>query len=135
MPRSHYIGSSDHATWQKDCVFTLLYSISIMTVLLCMFITCSSPGWIVLPIDHPVKEAPIYMYAFLHLYIIYFYEIWVWRKTQWNSFSLFRVFLVRDSQSNPRTFVLSMSHRQKIKHFQIIPVSNCDFRFMDWRCS
>uniref|UniRef100_A0ABK0LQH4 Growth factor receptor bound protein 14 n=1 Tax=Rattus norvegicus TaxID=10116 RepID=A0ABK0LQH4_RAT len=32
------------------------------------------------------------------------------------------VFLVRDSQSNPRTFVLSMSHGQKIKHFQIIPM-------------
>ncbi|CAH6788563.1 Grb14 [Phodopus roborovskii] len=34
------------------------------------------------------------------------------------------VFLVRDSQSNPRTFVLSMSHGQKIKHFQIIPVED-----------
>ncbi|KAB0345866.1 hypothetical protein FD754_022792, partial [Muntiacus muntjak] len=32
------------------------------------------------------------------------------------------VFLVRDSQSNPKTFVLSMSHGQKIKHFQIIPM-------------
>lgn len=37
--------------------------------------------------------------------------------------SFFRVFLVRDSQSNPRTFVLSMCHAQKIKHFQILPVS------------
>nr|XP_021528108.1 growth factor receptor-bound protein 14 [Aotus nancymaae] len=34
------------------------------------------------------------------------------------------VFLVRDSQSNPKTFVLSMSHGQKIKHFQIIPVKD-----------
>ncbi|KAK1336927.1 hypothetical protein QTO34_002965 [Cnephaeus nilssonii] len=34
------------------------------------------------------------------------------------------VFLVRDSQSNPRTFVLSMSHAQKIKHFQILPVED-----------
>ncbi|XP_026911414.1 growth factor receptor-bound protein 14 isoform X3 [Acinonyx jubatus] len=34
------------------------------------------------------------------------------------------VFLVRDSQSNPKTFVLSMSHGQKIKHFQIIPVED-----------
>lgn len=34
------------------------------------------------------------------------------------------VFLVRDSQSNPRTFVLSMSHGQKIKHYQIIPVED-----------
>nr|XP_045043386.2 growth factor receptor-bound protein 14 isoform X2 [Desmodus rotundus] len=34
------------------------------------------------------------------------------------------VFLVRDSQSNPKTFVLSMSHAQKIKHFQIIPVED-----------
>ncbi|XP_073769340.1 growth factor receptor-bound protein 14 isoform X2 [Danio rerio] len=31
------------------------------------------------------------------------------------------VFLVRDSQSNPRTFVLSLCHTQKIKHFQIVP--------------
>ncbi|XP_069877951.1 growth factor receptor-bound protein 14 isoform X1 [Dipodomys merriami] len=34
------------------------------------------------------------------------------------------VFLVRDSQSNPKTFVLSMSHGQKVKHFQIIPVED-----------
>lgn len=34
------------------------------------------------------------------------------------------VFLVRDSQSNPKTFVLSLSHAQKIKHFQIIPVED-----------
>ncbi|KAG8510385.1 Growth factor receptor-bound protein 14 [Galemys pyrenaicus] len=34
------------------------------------------------------------------------------------------VFLVRDSQSNPKTFVLSLSHGQKIKHFQIIPVED-----------
>uniref|UniRef100_A0A672KRP7 SH2 domain-containing protein n=1 Tax=Sinocyclocheilus grahami TaxID=75366 RepID=A0A672KRP7_SINGR len=33
------------------------------------------------------------------------------------------VFLVRDSQSNPRTFVLSLCHTQKIKHFQIVPGS------------
>uniref|UniRef100_A0A8D0KPM6 SH2 domain-containing protein n=1 Tax=Salvator merianae TaxID=96440 RepID=A0A8D0KPM6_SALMN len=32
------------------------------------------------------------------------------------------VFLVRDSQSNPKTFVLSLSHGLKIKHFQIVPV-------------
>ncbi|XP_057192124.1 growth factor receptor-bound protein 14 isoform X2 [Triplophysa rosa] len=32
------------------------------------------------------------------------------------------LFLVRDSQSNPRTFVLSLCHTQKIKHFQIVPV-------------
>uniref|UniRef100_A0ACB8G2A5 Growth factor receptor-bound protein 14 n=1 Tax=Sphaerodactylus townsendi TaxID=933632 RepID=A0ACB8G2A5_9SAUR len=31
------------------------------------------------------------------------------------------VFLVRDSQSNPKTFVLSLSHGLKIKHFQIVP--------------
>ncbi|XP_051565560.1 growth factor receptor-bound protein 14-like [Myxocyprinus asiaticus] len=37
------------------------------------------------------------------------------------------VFLVRDSQSNPRTFVLSLCHTQKIKHFQIVPVEdNCE---------
>ena len=35
----------------------------------------------------------------------------------------FRVFLLRDSQSNPKTFVLSLCHMQKIKHFQILPVS------------
>lgn len=34
------------------------------------------------------------------------------------------VFLVRDSQSNPRTFVLSLCHTQKIKHFQIVPVED-----------
>lgn len=39
------------------------------------------------------------------------------------SFFSHRVFLVRDSQSNPRTFVLSLSHGLKIKHFQIVPVS------------
>lgn len=39
----------------------------------------------------------------------------------------FRVFLLRDSQSNPKTFVLSLCHMQRIKHFQIVPVS---FPFM-----
>ncbi|XP_016289153.1 growth factor receptor-bound protein 14 isoform X3 [Monodelphis domestica] len=34
------------------------------------------------------------------------------------------VFLVRDSQSNPKTFVLSLSHGRKIKHFQIIPLED-----------
>ncbi|XP_075789626.1 growth factor receptor-bound protein 14 isoform X1 [Pelodiscus sinensis] len=34
------------------------------------------------------------------------------------------VFLVRDSQSNPKTFVLSMSHGLKIKHFQILPLED-----------
>ncbi|XP_033899904.1 growth factor receptor-bound protein 14-like isoform X1 [Acipenser ruthenus] len=32
------------------------------------------------------------------------------------------VFLLRDSQSNPKTFVLSLCHAQKIKHFQIVPL-------------
>uniref|UniRef100_A0A4W5LJ56 Growth factor receptor bound protein 14 n=1 Tax=Hucho hucho TaxID=62062 RepID=A0A4W5LJ56_9TELE len=32
------------------------------------------------------------------------------------------VFLLRDSQSNPNTFVLSLCHAQRIKHFQILPV-------------
>lgn len=41
----------------------------------------------------------------------------------WKFSIFFRVFLVRDSQSNPRTFVLSLSHGLKIKHFQIVPVS------------
>lgn len=36
----------------------------------------------------------------------------------------FRVFLLRDSQSNPKTFVLSLCHMQRIKHFQIVPVSS-----------
>ncbi|KAG9349216.1 hypothetical protein JZ751_027659, partial [Albula glossodonta] len=31
------------------------------------------------------------------------------------------VFLLRDSQSNPKTFVLSLCHTQRIKHFQILP--------------
>ncbi|KAJ7345696.1 hypothetical protein JRQ81_001646 [Phrynocephalus forsythii] len=35
---------------------------------------------------------------------------------------LLGVFLVRDSQSNPKTFVLSLSHGLKIKHFQIVPL-------------
>ncbi|XP_074857335.1 growth factor receptor-bound protein 14 isoform X2 [Carettochelys insculpta] len=34
------------------------------------------------------------------------------------------VFLIRDSQSNPKTFVLSMSHGLKIKHFQIVPLED-----------
>ncbi|NWX85662.1 GRB14 protein, partial [Nothoprocta pentlandii] len=34
------------------------------------------------------------------------------------------VFLVRDSQSNPKTFVLSLSHGLKIKHFQIVPLED-----------
>uniref|UniRef100_A0A672IL60 Growth factor receptor bound protein 14 n=1 Tax=Salarias fasciatus TaxID=181472 RepID=A0A672IL60_SALFA len=34
------------------------------------------------------------------------------------------VFLLRDSQSNPKTFVLSLCHTQKIKHFQILPVDD-----------
>uniref|UniRef100_A0A8K9UPJ3 Growth factor receptor bound protein 14 n=1 Tax=Oncorhynchus mykiss TaxID=8022 RepID=A0A8K9UPJ3_ONCMY len=32
------------------------------------------------------------------------------------------VFLLRDSQSNPNTFVLSLCHTQRIKHFQILLV-------------
>ncbi|XP_061886170.1 growth factor receptor-bound protein 10-like isoform X2 [Entelurus aequoreus] len=32
------------------------------------------------------------------------------------------LFLLRDSQSNPKAFVLTMCHHQKIKHFQILPV-------------
>ncbi|XP_048095836.1 growth factor receptor-bound protein 14 isoform X3 [Alosa pseudoharengus] len=34
------------------------------------------------------------------------------------------VFLLRDSQSNPKTFVLSLCHMQRIKHFQIVPVED-----------
>ncbi|KAM9710249.1 growth factor receptor-bound protein 14 isoform 1-T1 [Menidia menidia] len=34
------------------------------------------------------------------------------------------VFLLRDSQSNPKTFVLSLCYLQKIKHFQILPVDD-----------
>lgn len=41
----------------------------------------------------------------------------------------FRVFLLRDSQSNPKTFVLSLCHMQKIKHFQILPVSTICFLY------
>ncbi|CAB1346668.1 unnamed protein product [Coregonus sp. 'balchen'] len=37
-------------------------------------------------------------------------------------FFVFRVFILRDSQSNPNTFVLSLCHTQRIKHFQILPV-------------
>lgn len=36
---------------------------------------------------------------------------------------LLRLFLLRDSQSNPKAFVLTLCHHQKIKHFQILPVS------------
>ncbi|XP_030644622.1 growth factor receptor-bound protein 10 [Chanos chanos] len=31
------------------------------------------------------------------------------------------LFLLRDSQSNPKAFVLTLCHKQKIKHFQILP--------------
>ncbi|XP_039593472.1 growth factor receptor-bound protein 10 isoform X1 [Polypterus senegalus] len=31
------------------------------------------------------------------------------------------IFLLRDCQSNPKAFVLTMSYHQKIKHFQILP--------------
>nr|XP_033801096.1 growth factor receptor-bound protein 14 isoform X2 [Geotrypetes seraphini] len=34
------------------------------------------------------------------------------------------VFLVRDSQSSPKTFVLSLCHGQKVKHFQIVPLED-----------
>uniref|UniRef100_A0A8C9V8G9 Growth factor receptor bound protein 14 n=2 Tax=Scleropages formosus TaxID=113540 RepID=A0A8C9V8G9_SCLFO len=34
------------------------------------------------------------------------------------------VFLLRDSQSNPKTFVLSLCHTQRVKHFQILPVED-----------
>lgn len=40
------------------------------------------------------------------------------------SFPAVRLFLLRDSQSNPKAFVLTLCHHQKIKHFQILPVSN-----------
>uniref|UniRef100_A0A4W3HPL2 Growth factor receptor bound protein 14 n=1 Tax=Callorhinchus milii TaxID=7868 RepID=A0A4W3HPL2_CALMI len=32
------------------------------------------------------------------------------------------IFLLRDSQSNPKTFVLSLGHSQRIRHFQIVPL-------------
>ncbi|XP_051949078.1 growth factor receptor-bound protein 10-like isoform X2 [Xyrauchen texanus] len=32
------------------------------------------------------------------------------------------LFLLRDSQSNPKAFVLTLCHHQKIKHFQILPL-------------
>ncbi|XP_036000809.1 growth factor receptor-bound protein 10 isoform X2 [Fundulus heteroclitus] len=32
------------------------------------------------------------------------------------------LFLLRDSQSNPKAFVLTLCHHQKIRHFQILPV-------------
>lgn len=35
---------------------------------------------------------------------------------------LHRLFLLRVSQSNPKAFVLTLCHHQKIKHFQILPV-------------
>lgn len=35
-----------------------------------------------------------------------------------------RLFLLRDSQSNPKAYVLTLCHHQKIKHFQILPVSH-----------
>lgn len=38
-----------------------------------------------------------------------------------------RLFLLRDSQSNPKAFVLTLCHHQKIKNFQILPVSTDDF--------
>ncbi|XP_063789692.1 growth factor receptor-bound protein 14 isoform X2 [Pseudophryne corroboree] len=34
------------------------------------------------------------------------------------------VFLVRESQSTPKSFVLSMCYGQKIKHFQIVPIED-----------
>ncbi|XP_061826640.1 growth factor receptor-bound protein 14-like [Nerophis lumbriciformis] len=34
------------------------------------------------------------------------------------------LFLVRESQSKPKTFVLSLCHMQKVKHFQILPVQD-----------
>ncbi|XP_064167006.1 growth factor receptor-bound protein 14-like isoform X1 [Anguilla rostrata] len=34
------------------------------------------------------------------------------------------VFLLRDSQSDPKTFVLSLCHAQRIKHFRILPVED-----------
>uniref|UniRef100_A0AAZ3RSQ4 Growth factor receptor bound protein 10 n=1 Tax=Oncorhynchus tshawytscha TaxID=74940 RepID=A0AAZ3RSQ4_ONCTS len=32
-----------------------------------------------------------------------------------------KLFLLRDSQSNPKAFVLTLCHHQKIRHFQILP--------------
>ncbi|XP_054643194.1 growth factor receptor-bound protein 14 isoform X2 [Dunckerocampus dactyliophorus] len=34
------------------------------------------------------------------------------------------LFLVRESQSKPKTFVLSLCHTHKVKHFQILPVED-----------
>lgn len=33
------------------------------------------------------------------------------------------VFLVRESQRNPKGFVLSLCHLQRVKHYLILPVS------------
>lgn len=53
--------------------------------------------------------------------------LWIWSGVpligaKWTLSSV-RLFLLRDSQSNPRAFVLTLCHHQKIKHFQILPVS------------
>lgn len=43
-------------------------------------------------------------------------------STHLSSSHFLRLFLVRVSQSNPKAFVLTLCHHQKIKHFQILPV-------------
>lgn len=66
--------------------------------------------------------------AFIHICI--FSISFIFSSTILNSMASFsmlficRVFLLRDSQSNPKTFVLSLCHAQRIRHFQIVPVSS-----------
>lgn len=49
-------------------------------------------------------------------------------------FLLHRLFLLRVSQSNPKAFVLTLCHHQKIKHFQILPVRLSHTCYMSRAC-
>lgn len=69
----------------------------------------------------------IYFYLFIYISVcLYTYRIcnMKWRLLQhfFSFMMLHRLFLLRVSQSNPKAFVLTLCHHQKIKHFQILPV-------------
>lgn len=71
------------------------------------------PAW-------PRRWVRLIPYAFYNTHgLMFIFSKWIFFKS-----SIFRVFLLRDSQSNPKTFVLSLCHAQRIRHIQIIRVSS-----------
>ncbi|NXA32830.1 GRB14 protein, partial [Eudromia elegans] len=89
----------------RDCPYISLLAHSVVLSVPCMCSKSSS--------DFTVKPCPRHFRLSCMLFL-----------SAYIANSVTQVFLVRDSQSNPKTFVLSLSHGLKIKHFQIVPLED-----------